>query len=246
MQRIELNPAVTNLRERNANLRFDPKMVALRDSQREIRGPPQRSASDTALDLGRRELERRRARESQDRHLRRLNADAMGFRPVSEPQLLGKQAMPVSEELMSLVRKEAAFSKEEPETAGCAEVYKRMQRKTLGDTIEGQGGLMEHMNFTQTDILRRSSPKLRCGHLDRVHGWNEATRLKEEPPKRPTHAAPAPLYLEFNKDAPTMSGSLRVEPNERRYAPFAFDGQCLLQKPGWLANKKVEKEEDDD
>lgn len=208
---IELDPAKGKLRDRSANIRFDKKM-------QDIQATGSEQPSTNTPVAGRRELERLRTHEAQERHLRRLNSEALRRSPEKAVGLQFLEVKrPISEEMLSL------FKRPETESQAPLDVLNRGRRHY-------SQRLMEDIDLAQSAQLSRSSPQLRCSHLDRVHGWYDNTRIKDAPVK-PEQAKPA--YMTFTKDDRTLSGSLRPEPNERRYAPLPWDAKPL-QKPAWL------------
>lgn len=221
LQCIELDPGNARLRERSANLRSDEKMQAL-EADAGLK------ASSSGPALGRREFEQQRAREAQDRHLRSLSSAAMGV-PGGQRKMLGLQlpqaTRSVSEEMHSLFRKRG-----EEESSSPAEALNRGRRHNTTR-------LIADLDMASADLLTRSSPKLRCDHLDRVAGWYDNTRVKDakdskEAKERQDVARPA--FMTFAKYDRTMSGSLRAEPDEKRYAPLPWDPKPS-QKPQWLS-----------
>mmetsp|Transcript_54172 Transcript_54172/g.86124 ORF Transcript_54172/g.86124 Transcript_54172/m.86124 type:complete len:257 (+) Transcript_54172:85-855(+) len=206
LKNIDTDASHRHMKERSADLRSDPKMRAVQ-SISDIR----RNASLPAM--GPRESERMHAREAQAKHLRRLHDEAMGR---CTPCII-EIPQHVSEETRRLFRKK---SNEDADP-----MRESMRRKAPL--------LLTNLELAQSDMLKRSSPILRCTTLDRVHGWYDKHRTKD--PNSSPKRSQGPAYLKFGKDEPTMSGSLRAEPNERRYAPLPWD-QLPSQKPAWLVN----------
>mmetsp|Transcript_69579 Transcript_69579/g.175737 ORF Transcript_69579/g.175737 Transcript_69579/m.175737 type:complete len:223 (+) Transcript_69579:48-716(+) len=95
------------------------------------------------------------------------------------------------------------------------------------------GRLMTDLHLAHDDKLRSSSDVLRCGQVDRMYSW-----VGKYQPQAPAHQAgkppdrKAPPYLMYTKDDPVMVGSLRVEPNQRRYAPTEWAKP--RQTPAWM------------
>mmetsp|Transcript_58955 Transcript_58955/g.104770 ORF Transcript_58955/g.104770 Transcript_58955/m.104770 type:complete len:294 (+) Transcript_58955:52-933(+) len=90
--------------------------------------------------------------------------------------------------------------------------------------------MMQDMELAQVDPLTKSAPRLRTAQLDKMHSWLQTHRPKERKPKS---TAPSPGFLTFTKDDRVMTGSMRSEPDERRYQPLPWD--TVKQTPGWLA-----------
>eukprot|EP00933_Yihiella_yeosuensis_P012110 TRINITY_DN12020_c0_g3_i1.p1 TRINITY_DN12020_c0_g3~~TRINITY_DN12020_c0_g3_i1.p1 ORF type:complete len:321 (-),score=87.74 TRINITY_DN12020_c0_g3_i1:62-1024(-) len=97
------------------------------------------------------------------------------------------------------------------------------------DLSRATGRLMQDMQLAQGSDLAKSSHRLRCEHVDKMHQFLKT----HEPKERGREKASGPAFLTFSKDDRVMTGSLRAEPNERRYAPLPW--QVVKQQPGWLS-----------
>eukprot|EP00930_Biecheleria_cincta_P005607 TRINITY_DN106534_c0_g1_i1.p1 TRINITY_DN106534_c0_g1~~TRINITY_DN106534_c0_g1_i1.p1 ORF type:complete len:268 (+),score=50.62 TRINITY_DN106534_c0_g1_i1:112-915(+) len=92
--------------------------------------------------------------------------------------------------------------------------------------------LMQDMELAQEIHLMPCAHRLRCTHLDKMHRWFETHRGKDRKQKH----VPAPHFLTFGQDDRVMTGSLRVEADERRYAPLPW--ATVKQMPGWLSKNR--------
>lgn len=208
LKHLEMDSAHLHMKERSADIRLDPKMRAMQ-SISELK----RNASLPAL--GPRERERIQAKDAQEKHLKLLHAEAMGRQRRSSRELQIPQHIP--EETRKLFEKRKSLPDPDP----------------MGESMRRKAPLLlANVELAHGEMLHKSSPVLRCTTLDRVHGWYDKHRTKDSSSHQKRDA---PAYLKFDKDDATMSGSLRTEPNERRYAPLPCD-QLPSQKPAWLVN----------
>jgi hypothetical protein len=211
LKTLEADTSQRQIKERAADLHSDPKMRAVRSVFAQPTSDLSRNASLPSLGL--RERERMRVQEAQEKHLRRLSDEAMGRR-LNAPKQMPQH---IPEETRRLFEKKNEETDLDP------------MRASIGRKAPS---LLANVELAHGDMLKNRSPLLRCTTLDRVHGWYEKHLPKEWSSMQ---QGTAPAYLKFDKDDATMSGSLRAEPNERRFAPLPWD-QMPSQKPAWLVN----------
>ncbi|CAE8694981.1 unnamed protein product [Polarella glacialis] len=101
-------------------------------------------------------------------------------------------------------------------------------------SVDQSQSLTRSMSRLMQDMeLAQENPRLRCQQLDRMHDFFERhhSHLQQESPSCRKRAV-SPAFLTFSKDDRVMTGSLRVEPDEKRYAPLPW--AVVKQQPAWL------------
>jgi len=222
---LEADSTENLIRRRNACLDQDEK---LREVQRIIREP--RWDANDASDVGNRWRGRSQGTEVSEKMVRALSPTKIpdpeaSFRAASPsgiPQRDGSLTLAASSSMTSLGSRGLGRSSSSLSRVGASSV------DTAG-MARSMTRLMQDMELAQVDPLTKSAPRLRCGQLDKMHSWLETHRPKERKPKT---TAPSPAFLTFTKDDRVMTGSMRCEADERRYAPLSWSK--VKQTPGWL------------
>lgn len=216
---LEMDSPDNLLRQRNANLEQDQKMCFLKTS---LSSPSLHPVA--AQSTGNKWRGRSEGTEGQESFIRSFSpsrsrsasSSSSQFRPGSP----GIQRSPGSTNSASAMRPAAI--------AGLPVRLAPMENPSpvLANNMTR---LMQDMELAQGDHLMKCAHRLRCAQLDRMHGWFEMHRGKERKQKQ----GQAPHFVTFGQEDRVMRGSLRVEADERRYAPLPW--ATVKQSPGWLS-----------
>jgi len=135
-----------------------------------------------------------------------------------------EQPLQISEDMLGLFRPSSASPNEsaklfDPRQTGmwCDGLQSRMER------------LMVDVDLAHGAMLEASTSTLKGNHLDRTRQWLEDCNPGGSLPAPRTGS---PSYLTFTKDDLVMTGSLRVEPQEKSFAPLPWSRP--RQRPGWM------------
>lgn len=215
---FEMDSPENLIRRRNAMLEHDHKMIALRTSL----SSPSLNPS-VPQSLGNKWRGRSEGTEGQEAFIRTISpsrsfsSTSNQFRPSSP----GMQRTTGSASSAAAIRPAAT----------AASFSSRLAPLESPTPVLSQSmtRLMQDMELAQEDHLMPCAHKLRCAHLDKMHRWFETHRGKERKQK---HVA-APHFVTFGQDDRVMTGSLRVEADERRHAPLPW--ATVKQMPGWLS-----------
>jgi len=191
---------------------------------------------------------RREGTEASERRARRVASESRGraslqqksfgsTSPGADPAspMLPQQPMRVAEDMQALARNTLKASSSSSALVDHSALFGETLRKS-------SSRLLLDMELARSDMLVDVTPHLRHGHLGRSKSFLESYSSKEQ-----GHRQQSPSFVKFTKDDQTMTGSLRVEPHERLYAPEVrppkwqwakatkFDEpRQPTQRPGWM------------
>lgn len=209
---LEEDPRESRLRARNADLSQDEKFVQIRASLASVGGS-----------IGKRKYSlRSQGTEAHEKIIRGLTSTCT---PSSSSSVFSPDWSPSSP-----ARSSRTFSQTMPSrwNTGSSNSFLRAGEATV-DLSRSTKRLLQDMELASDDLLLNQSHRLRCEHLDKMHSWLERHQIKENS----TRSSRGPAFLTYAKDERVMTGSLRVEPHERRYAPLPW--ATLKQQPTWLS-----------